>query len=289
MLTSMTGHGQASAESEIVRAVAEVRSVNNRYLKITINCDLDTEHQAKLESLVKEYVNRGSVNLRLKTQFLDNSQSCKLNEGVLRAYWLQLSEIAGSSQSVNLESLLTLPGIIEDNVDPTVFDKAWPTIELAVKEALDKLNQMRSQEGQVMMNDMLDNCQGIAKHLENVKTQAPKVTENYAQRLTERINKLLEGHNTTVETTDIVREVGIFAEKADISEETVRLGSHIEQFNQIANTDESNGKKLEFLVQEILRETNTIGSKANDVEIANHVVEIKTLIERIREMVQNVE
>ena len=108
MLTSMTGHGQASAESEIVRAVAEVRSVNNRYLKITINCDLDTEHQAKLESLVKEYVNRGSVNLRLKTQFLDNSQSCKLNEGVLRAYWLQLSEIAGSSQSVNLESLLTL-------------------------------------------------------------------------------------------------------------------------------------------------------------------------------------
>ena len=100
---------------------------------------------------------------------------------------------------------------------------------------------------------------------------------------------MLEGHNTTVETTDIVREVGIFAEKADISEETVRLGSHIEQFNQIANTDESNGKKLEFLVQEILRETNTIGSKANDVEIANHVVEIKTLIERIREMVQNVE
>ena len=285
----MTGHGQASVQNDQVRVVAEIKAVNNRFLKTNIHCDLDASHQAKLESLVKAHVNRGSVSLRLKTQMLSSGNVYRLNEPVLRAYWLQLSEIAGSSQSVNVESLLQLPGVVDENIDDEMNATVWPLAEQATSEALQSLNEMRSLEGDVMHKDLQVNLGTIVQQLESIKALAPRVIDSYSKRMTERINKLLEDYEVSIQATDVVKEIGVFAEKCDISEETVRLGSHLEQFEAILNSSESNGKKLDFLVQEMLRETNTIGSKANDFEIANHVVEIKTAIERIREMVQNVE
>ena len=289
MLLSMTGHGQASVQNDQVRVVAEMKTVNNRFLKTNINCDLDADHQAKLEILVKQKIKRGSVNLRVKTQFLDSSNECKLNESAVRAYWLQLSEIAGGSQSVNVESVLHLPGVVDNSIDDSMNEVVWPVAEQAVLEAIEKLNQMRTVEGEVMKKDMLANADLIAERLGVVEQLAPRVIQGYSKRMTDRINSLLQTHDVSIEPTAIIKEVGVFAEKVDISEETVRLGSHVEQFKQIANAKQSDGKKLDFLVQEMLRETNTIGSKANDVEIANNVVEIKTAIERIREMVQNVQ
>jgi len=285
----MTGHGQASVQNDQVRVVAEVKTVNNRFLKTSINCDLDAAHQSKLEALIKKHVGRGSVNLRVKTEMLDSGNVHKLNEAVLRSYWLQLSEVAGSSQSINIESLLLLPGVIDTNIDESLNETVWPVAEQATNQALEKLNQMRAVEGEVMHGDMLANSELIGQRLESVKQFAPQVIESYSKRMTERINGLLESHDVTIDPTAIIKEVGVFAEKVDISEETVRLGSHVEQFQKIVNGENSDGKKLDFLVQEMLRETNTIGSKANNVDIANHVVEIKTAIERIREMVQNVE
>jgi len=285
----MTGHGQASVENDRVRVVAELKAVNNRFLKTSINCDLDAAHQAKLESLIKQSVSRGSINLRLKTQFVGDEQAQRLDDSVLRSYWLQLSEIAGASQPINIESLLVLPGVTIENVPDDVNEIVWPAAQQATEEALSQLNEMRELEGSVMQKDMLSNCDLIAQHLQSVQQLAPRVVTNYSKRMTDRINSLLQSHDASIEPSDIIKEVGVFAEKCDISEETVRLGSHIDQFNHVVNDNQSNGKKLDFLVQEMLRETNTIGSKANDVEIANHVVEIKTCIERIREMVQNVE
>ena len=289
LLLSMTGHGQASVQNDQVRVVAEIKAVNNRFLKTNIHCDLDANHQAKLESLVKKYVNRGSVSLRLKTQTHNSTVEFKFNESVLRSYWLHLSEIAGSSQPINVESLLQLPGVIAENIDDDLNATVWPLAEQATTEALESLNQMRSLEGDVMQQNMQANLKTIGQQLERIKALAPCVIESYSKRMTERINSLLEEYQVSIQPTDVVKEVGVFAEKCDISEETVRLGSHIEQFDCVINDTASNGKKLDFLVQEMLRETNTIGSKANDFEIANHVVEIKTAIERIREMVQNVE
>jgi len=289
LLLSMTGHGQASVENDQVRVVAEMKSVNNRFLKTNIHCDLDADHQAKLEVLVKQKIKRGSVNLRVKTQFLDSSNECKLNVSAIRAYWLQLSEIAGGSQSVKLESVLHLPGVVDNSIDDSMNEVVWPIAQQAVLEAIEKLNQMRTLEGEVMQKDMLANADLIGERLGVVEQLAPRVIEGYSKRMTDRINSLLQAHDVSIEPTAIIKEVGVFAEKVDISEETVRLGSHVEQFKQIANAKQSDGKKLDFLVQEMLRETNTIGSKANDVEIANNVVEIKTAIERIREMVQNVQ
>jgi uncharacterized protein (TIGR00255 family) len=148
---------------------------------------------------------------------------------------------------------------------------------------------MRTREGQAMADDMRANCAIIARELDAVEKRAPLVVESYAQRLRERLNTLLAAHDVHVEPADIVREVGMFAERCDIQEEIVRLRSHLAQFDEIMRTDDSVGRKLEFVTQEMFRETNTIGSKANDAEIARHVVEMKAAIERMREMIQNVE
>ncbi|MEM7314913.1 MAG: DUF1732 domain-containing protein, partial [Planctomycetota bacterium] len=189
-----------------------------------------------------------------------------------------------------LGSLLQLPGVVDE---PTAsgedLERDWPVIEPTLKAAVESLQQMRQAEGKAMEEDLLSNCQLIKSHLEKIEARTPEVVKNYETRLTDRLNKLLEKFDVEVEPNEVVREVGVFAERADISEETVRLRSHLDQFAKIVAEPESAGRKLEFLIQEFFRETNTIGSKANDSEIAVHVVEIKTLIERMREMIQNVE
>ena len=151
------------------------------------------------------------------------------------------------------------------------------------------LREMRAQEGRVMLQDLEQNCDAIVDASHEIQKLAPRVVENYSKKLTDRINQMLKAYEVSISPSDVVREVGMFAERVDISEEIVRLGSHIKQFREVMSSAESNGRKLDFLTQELLRETNTIGSKANDSEIAARVVEIKTCIERIREMVQNVE
>jgi uncharacterized protein (TIGR00255 family) len=289
MLLSMTGHGEALVQDDTASVQVEVRTVNNRFLKLNVSTDLDAAIQSQVEGIVKQNVGRGSVSVRIKSRPVGEAEPYQLNESLLRSYWLQLSEIAGSSQSVNLESLLSLPGVVEEASSADQQEKLWPIVQTAVEQAMENLNEMRAREGNAMKQDMLSNCQLITQQLESIRKQAPAVIENYAKKMSDRINNLLEKYDVSIQPTDLVREVGVFAERCDFSEETVRLDSHIDQFNEIIQRPESNGRKLDFLVQEMLRETNTIGSKANDATIATHVVEIKTAIERIREMVQNVE
>ena len=283
----MTGHGQARVSKDNVQIAVEIRSVNNRHLKLNVHSDLDVESQTKVEALVRERIHRGSVSLRISVKS-SGSGAYELNEELVRAYWLQLAEIAGSSQSVNVESVLALPGVVieKTGVDPT---ELWPSIESAVKEALDGLAAMRTQEGAAMQQDMLGNIDQIETRLASIREQSPKIVEAYSKRLTERIKSLLESNRIEAKEVDVIREVGIFAERVDLAEETVRLQNHLNHFRETVADSAKAGRKLDFLVQEILRETNTIGSKANDSEIAAQVVEVKTAIERIREMVQNVE
>jgi len=287
VLQSMTGHGQARVSNDDVQVAVEIRTVNNRHLKLNVHSELDVETQAKAEALVRDRIHRGSVTLRISIKSSGSSQY-ELNDELVRAYWLQLSEIAGSSQNVNVESVLTLPGAV---VEKTGADPAdlWPSIEAAVNQALDGLTAMRSQEGAAMQKDMLGNIDQIETRLKSVREQSPRIVEAYAKRLTDRIKVLMEKNSIDGDQTDVIREVGIFAEKVDLAEETVRLQNHLNHFRETVSSSPRSGRKLDFLVQEILRETNTIGSKANDSEIATQVVEIKTAIERIREMVQNVE
>jgi uncharacterized protein (TIGR00255 family) len=154
---------------------------------------------------------------------------------------------------------------------------------------MDNLSHMREEEGRAMATDLAANCRAIAGELDAIAERAPLMVETYRNRLEERLKKLLAEQSVTLEPADLIREVSIFAERSDISEEIVRLRSHLEQFDAIMGLAESSGRKLEFLIQEMFREVNTIGSKSTDVEIARHVIEIKTAIERLREMIQNVE
>ena len=286
MLLSMTGHGQGVADDDLVHVLAEIRSVNNRYLKTTINSDLDSARESQLEGMIRDKVQRGSVNLRLKLMFHAGEQDYQINLKAVQKYREQLESLGSAPQ---LDSLLQLPGVVQENINQDRIEPVWHTIESAVELSLGRLLEMRLQEGQAMHEDLLANCERIDELAQKITELSPNVTANYAKRITDRINQLLVDHDVQVEPSDVIREVGVFAEKVDISEELVRLQSHLKQFRTILDSDQSNGRKLDFLTQELLRETNTIGSKANDAEIAAHVVEIKTIIERIREMVQNVE
>jgi uncharacterized protein (TIGR00255 family) len=165
----------------------------------------------------------------------------------------------------------------------------WPAVGAAIEAALENLDRMRAEEGRTMAADMRANCQATAAWLEQIRQRAPQTIETYRNKLAERVRRVLEEYQTSLDPADLVREVSLFAERSDISEEIVRLASHLEQFQTIMDLPESSGRKLEFLIQEMFRETNTIGSKSYDVEIARLVIEIKTAIERLREMIQNVE
>jgi uncharacterized protein (TIGR00255 family) len=290
----MTGHGEAQIQSGGVCAAAEVRTVNNRFLKTQVRT---TEGygslERQIEGLVRGAIRRGSVSVTVRVDREPSPDDYRLNEVVLNSYRSQLEAVceqAALPYSVSLDSLLTLPGVVtESGVQHGNAEKDWPLVEQALTAALEHLAQMRQEEGAAMARDLHANCQTIARELERIGERAPLVASAYQQRLTERLNTLLAEYEVAVQPADIVREVGVFADRADISEEMVRLRSHLEQFETIARAEESAGRKLEFVIQEMHRETNTIGSKANDAEIARHVVEIKTCIERMREMIQNIE
>jgi uncharacterized protein (TIGR00255 family) len=165
----------------------------------------------------------------------------------------------------------------------------WPALEKVLEQALGRLQAMRQEEGRAMAQELLALRDLIARELAHVRVRVPAVAEAYRDRLLDRVRVLLADVNVEVGPADLIKEVAIFAERSDIAEEVVRLASHLEQFQDVINEPESAGRKLEFLTQEMFRETNTIGSKASDVEISRHVVEIKGALEKIRELVQNVE
>jgi uncharacterized protein (TIGR00255 family) len=165
----------------------------------------------------------------------------------------------------------------------------WPIISQTLAAAMKNMDVMRAEEGRAMAADLAGNGALVAKELDAIEVRAPLVADSYRARLTERLAKTLADFEITLDQRDLIRDISIYAERSDISEEIVRLRSHLEQFAATLELPESSGRKLEFLTQEMYRETNTIGSKANDVQISKHVIEIKAAIERIREMIQNVE
>jgi len=294
LLLSMTGHGEAHRHEDGLSVAVEIRTVNNRYFKLNLRM---TEGYAPLEShvepLLRQQIRRGTVQVNLQIDREPQPDDYRLNSVVLAGYLKQLEAALGVSvarDAAHLAPLLALPGVVQEpTAEYDEIEAQWPRIEGVIRTALDHMSKMRLDEGRSMAVDLAANARAIASELTKVEARAPLVVEAYRGRLTERLNKLLAEVGVQAEPADLVREVGIFAERSDISEEIVRLRSHLVQFDSVMAAEESQGRKLEFLTQEMFRETNTIGSKANDAEIARHVIEIKTAIERMREMIQNVE
>jgi len=287
MLLSMTGHGHGTARNQQAAVSVEIRSVNNRFLKTTVYGEVGADLQSQVEEAVRALVKRGTVTVRLRLERLDPEQY-KLNETAIAAYLDQIRKLQHSAD-VPWAAILSLPGVVHEPAISSDDEQLSQLVREAVEQALGELQGMRSREGTSMRENLTENLQQFRNWLEQVERLAPRVVENFAQRARDRIQSLLAKYEISSQPADIIREVGLFAERADIAEETVRLRSHLQQFEKTMGDQESTGRRLDFLIQEFLRETNTIGSKAQDAEIANCVVEMKTIIERVREMVQNVE
>ncbi|WP_145175960.1 YicC/YloC family endoribonuclease [Gimesia aquarii] len=294
MLLGMTGFGSSTAEDDRLSVQAEIRTVNNRYLKISTRYpDFYAKLGSQIEKQLRSSITRGTVNLTLKINHLDRTSDYLLDEEVVKQYWEQLKNITQACHLPlpdDLNSLLSLPGAVLDNDSKSHTPESdWPLIEQALREALEDLTEFRKKEGESAQADLLASNQIICEQLKIVKEIAPRVVTNYRDRLHQRLSDLLEDQEVDLDSDSLIREVSLFADRSDINEELSRLDCHLEQFDTILNGSTSQGKKLEFLVQEMFREINTIGSKANDVEISHAVIEMKLAVEKIRENVQNVE
>jgi len=291
MLLSMTGFGEGRAESDTIVVVAEVRSINNRHLKISYRSS-DGYHglEPRVEAIVRDQVRRGTVQLNVRIDRRGGATDYRINNQVLLSYQEQLTQLGGVHSQPSIDKLLGLPGVISlpdaSAADP---EADWPTIEKAVLKALAELGAMREKEGAALAEDLRAQAAVLDEQLAGVNERAPLVADAYRDRLQERVGQSVEKLGVSLETSDLVREVALFVDRSDISEEVVRLRSHLEQFEATIAEADQVGRKLEFIAQEMGREVNTIGSKANDSEISARVVEMKTALERIREQVQNVE
>ena len=294
MLLSMTGYGAARGQAGAIGVSVEVKTVNNRYLKVSMKCsDAYSSLEHRIQKTVRAFVTRGSVQIAVRLERVGGSAAHTIDAIALKQYIDQLQELA-DGQSLDLgphiSSLVSLPGVIVDGLHGQAdADRDWPFVESVLRESLAKLTAFREDEGRSMQRELVHNCDVISEQLAMVSQLAPDVAGQYRDRMLERVNDMLASSPISLAADDVLREVSLFADRSDINEEITRLMSHLEQFRQFLDQQESMGRKLEFVGQEMFREVNTIGAKANNVDIARCVVEMKSAIEKNREILQNVE
>ncbi len=293
LLLSMTGYGDARCQDDRLAAVVEVRTINNRYLKISTKiADAYAALEGEIEKIVREKIARGTVNVTVRVDRHRTADDYVLNQAALRGYWSQLQAVAGdlnTAPPADLASLLLLPGVIDDVRRSVDCEADWPVIKGLLETALTRLQGFRVEEGRSLERDLRLNRQVIAERLNDVVALAPRVVEDFRTKMLDRVRQLLAATEAQVTELDLIREVSIFAERADINEEILRLRCHLDQFEVFLAEPASAGRKLDFLTQEMFREVNTIGSKANYAPIALCVVEMKAAVDKIREVLQNVE
>lgn len=288
----MTGFGNATFDSERVHVSSEMKSVNNRYLKLSVRMpDSVARFEADIEKLIRSRVARGSIQLSVRVRFHGGQSEYRIDQDLLKSYQQQLFEIASiDGNQPNLGHLLQLPGVVTQTELPDdLVNSLWPPVEKCLTEALDHFDDFRQREGESMRQDMERQCEVIETEVKKIAVLAPQVVTEYRDKIVERTRRLIADAQISVNENDVIREVALFSDRCDINEEITRLRSHTEQFLRLLNGNSSQGRKLEFIGQEMFREINTTGSKANNVTIALSVVEMKAAIERMREVLQNVE
>lgn len=294
MLKSMTGFGRAEIIDDKRRVVVEVKSVNHRYCDVNIKIPRRYSFlEDGIRKVVKEKVKRGKLDVFVAVENIAESDAAvTLNEAAAKQYYdnlIKLKDILDIKDEVSLEYIASCPDVMKLSVTVEDEEDTTKAILAPLEKALDNLNHMRITEGSRLAKDILETGDEIKGILAEIEEQAPKVKEIYREKLHKRIKELLED-GPAVHEERIALEVAIFADKSSIAEEITRLNSHMAQLSLIVNgNDKAAGKKIDFLVQEMNREANTIGSKANDLKITGMMLQIKSLVENIREQVQNVE
>ncbi|MBV5306325.1 MAG: YicC family protein [Desulfobulbaceae bacterium] len=289
---SMTGFGRGEVASGGRLWVAEVRCVNNRYLDLKIKLPQGYGViEERLRKMVSGYHQRGRVDLGLSVNGnSSDSVRMRVNMELVRAYKSAIEEIAGElggSAVVDAAFVASRPEVLIQEQQGEDIEAAWPFLEQAVEQALIACESMRSLEGDAMVSDLLARLQVFVRHLETIESAIPELLKQREQILGERLQKLLG--NVQLDEQRLSQEVAILADKTDVTEELVRLKSHMGQLQSFLGEKEAVGRKLDFLLQEFLREVNTLASKISDAPIASLTVELKSELEKMREQVQNIE
>ena len=294
MIQSMTGYGAAHQVDNDGAYALEIRSLNNRYLKLSIKLPEHLQFlEGEVERLARSRLTRGSVTYTLRVRGTAGTTQAPLNVAVMQHYFDLMSQVRvppGVNTTIDLSAVAMLPGVCEPpDLDEQARQHQLDIVTALTNHAIDVLVEMRRREGQTLGEELLKCCEVIRTHLSEVAARAPKVVEEYQERLRARVQLLMKSGEFELQTDALMREVAIYAERCDISEEIARLNSHLNQFVDLCRKGDQVGRTLDFLAQELLREANTVASKSNDAEISRNVVVIKGLIDRLKEQVQNVE
>ncbi|QQY78729.1 uncharacterized protein (TIGR00255 family) [Keratinibaculum paraultunense] len=292
MIKSMTGFGRGESSDEIHNFNVEIRSVNHRYNDIVLKMPKHINYlEEKVKECIKNKISRGRIEVYINLEYIDDSAiEVKVDLLLAKAYKNALDDLIdklGMLDDVKLSHILNFSDIVKTERKELDEDKTWACLNLAVEEALNNLINMRIKEGLILKSDLETQLDVMYDIIEKIEERSPLVVKDYKKKLELRIKEIL--NVDYIDEERLAYEVAFFADKSDINEEVIRLKSHIKQFKESLEDEEPVGRKLDFLIQEMNREINTIGSKANDLVISNCVVAIKSQLEKIREQVQNIE
>lgn len=299
MLLSMTGFGEARGSGAGFNATVEVRAVNNRHLKVTVRgSDPYPLLESELEKTVRRSVRRGTIQIQIRVERGSKFADLRLNTGVLAGYLTQIRAACAEAGTPELAAsvasgVLELPGVApEPGLSSGPPEDEWPIVEQTVEAALKKLDVSRKTEGRAMADELLALHRTLGTELGRIREHLPTVTGDYQKRILDRVRQAVADAGVAIQPEHLIREIALFADRTDVSEEVSRFTAHLVQFDELVRNGggaDGAGRRLEFVLQEMGREANTLGSKAGDVVISRHVVEVKATLEKIRELVQNVE
>jgi len=290
----MTGYGESQGEIDGITYAVTIKAVNNRFLKAIVKLpDLAAFLDEDIEGLLRSKLGRGTVNFTVRLKDISGCSLFEIDESALQSVVERLGSIELSGKltgSVDIASLLNLPGITRPvEPDEEKAERMRQRILEISSEAIDRLKEMRAAEGASLDADLKDNCREIKQGIEQIRALGSTVVDAYARKLRKRVDSLLAHAELKLDEDALAREVAIYADRSDISEELSRLESHLQQFAQTCEGQGQAGRRLDFISQEMLREANTIASKSSDTEITRLVVDMKCRVDRIKEQVQNVE
>ena len=292
MLKSMTGFGRAKYETNSREYIIDIKSVNNRYSDITIKMPRSISFlEEKVKQKVTNAISRGKVEVFITfNNYSEQGKNIKINSELAKRYIEEIKQLSEDTQinmNINLQEILKMPDVLNIRIDEEAEILIWSELETALTEAINNFITMRETEGLKIQEDLEKRINYIEKSVNSIDNISDTLVQEYIAKLEKRINDILQ--NNIVDESRLAQEVVIYSDKCSVEEELTRLKSHIIQFKELLNKNTANGKKIDFLIQEMNRETNTIGSKANNLDITNYVIEIKTELENIREQIQNVE
>lgn len=292
MIKSMTGFGAGDAETADFKVHIEVKAVNQRFLETNYHMPYSMNmFENQLTKKIKEYASRGKLDINIRFQDLrDKAVTVKVDKGLVAAYGQALQEISSQlelSAPVTAAQIASYPDVLKLNEENADLEAAQPVLMQAMEQALESFVAMREAEGQNIQRDLLARIGTLENFVRELEKLAPEIVATYRQRLENLLREYLAKED--IEESRIIQEVALFTDKVNYTEETVRLRSHFDQFRQIITAGEPVGRKLDFLIQEMNREINTVASKANSAGAAQFVVDVKSEIEKIREQIQNIE